>query len=56
MAHLGSLDGHPQGQLQRLPAFQEAEPTMLPNFRWNGRATSAVPSLAIVLARRSPKR
>lgn len=27
-----------------------------PNFRWNGRAGSAVPSMNIVLARRSPQR
>jgi hypothetical protein len=27
-----------------------------PNSRWNGRAASAMPSLANVLARRSPRR
>lgn len=27
-----------------------------PNFRWNGRAISAVPLLSVVLARRSPRR
>ena len=27
-----------------------------PNFRWNGRAVSAAPSITVALARRSPRR
>jgi hypothetical protein len=33
-----------------------ADDALPPNYKWNGRAASAVPSATIVLARRSPKR